>query len=109
MSIRDRIRRYLGTRQILNHLADLEERMANAVDQLNELKTAFSDFADDVNAKLEQLNTAQGDFTPEAQAVFDELKQAVADADAKVGDADGSDTPAEPGDGDVPAEDGTGR
>jgi hypothetical protein len=85
--LRTWIRRYLG-------ITNLEVTMASAAQQLTELKTQFSDFASDVNAKLDQLNTAQGDFTPEAQQVFDELRQAVADADGRIGDADGSDTPA---------------
>lgn len=87
--IRTAIRRILGTH-------NLEETMAKISEQLTELKTQFADFASDVDAKLDQLATAQGTFTPEAQAQFDELKQAVADADGRVGDADGSDTPTEP-------------
>lgn len=97
--MRDWIRRYLG-------ITHLEEHMATALEQLTELKTAFTDFAADVNAKLDQLTAAQGEFTPEAQQVFNDLKQAVADADTRVGDADGSDSPAEPTE---PAEDDTSR
>ncbi|BAL87316.1 hypothetical protein AMIS_20960 [Actinoplanes missouriensis 431] len=87
--MRTRIRRYLG-------ITNLEDTMATAAEQLTELKNAFVDFRDDVNAKLDQLAAAQGNLTPDAQTVFDELKQAVADADAQVGDADGSDVPTEP-------------
>ncbi|MEU4558544.1 hypothetical protein AB0F72_09140 [Actinoplanes sp. NPDC023936] len=83
------IRAFLG-------ITNLEDIMATAAEQLTELKDAFTDFRDDVNAKLDQLAAAQGNLNPEAQTVFDELKQAVADADAQVGDADGSETPTEP-------------
>lgn len=96
--IRDDLRAYLGIDEVLKHLHRMEKIMASAAAQLSDLKTQFSDFASDVNAKLDQLNTAQGDFTPEAQAVFDEIKQAVSDADTSVGDADGSDVPAVPED-----------
>lgn len=94
-SLRHRIRRYLGTLAITNHLANLEETMATALEQLNELRTAVSDMNSDLTAKLDQLAAAQGEFTPEAQQVFDDIKQTIADADTKVGDADGSDTPVE--------------
>lgn len=67
--------------------------MASAKDQLNELKSAFTDFASDVDAKLNQLLAAQGTLQPDAQAVFDDLKASVQAADERVGDADGSDTP----------------
>lgn len=83
------IRHWLGTDRITN----LEELMANATAQLNELKATFSDFSADVDAKLDQLLAAQGELQPDAQAVFDEIKAAVQAADAKVGDADGSDVP----------------
>lgn len=83
------VRHWLGT-------ANLEEFMVKAAAQLSELKSAFSDFASDVDAKLDQLIQAQGELQPDAQAVFDELKAAVQDADTRVGDADGSDTPPTP-------------
>ncbi|MCX5066640.1 hypothetical protein OOJ91_12200 [Micromonospora lupini] len=79
-----------------DRLTRMENTMATAKDQLTDLKTAFTDFAADVDAKLNQLIEAQGNLTPDAQAVFDELKAAVADADTRVGDADGSDTPPTP-------------
>lgn len=70
--------------------------MSQITEQLNELKTQLADFVADVDARLDQLRTAQGTFEPEAQEIFDGIKQRVADEDAKVGDADGSDTPATP-------------
>lgn len=76
--------------------------MASAKQQLEDLKTAFTDFTADVDAKLDALSAAQGDLNPEAQAAFDELKAAVAEADARVGDADGSDADNPP-----PPDDGT--
>jgi hypothetical protein len=86
------IRHWLGT----DRIPHLEELMAKATTQLNELKSAFSDFSTDVDAKLDQLLAAQGELQPDAQAVFDEIKAAVRAADEKVGDADGSDTPTVP-------------
>ncbi len=67
--------------------------MATAKDQIAEVKAAFADFVADVTAKLDQLVAAQGTLDPEAQTILDELKAAVAEADAKVGDAAGSDNP----------------
>jgi hypothetical protein len=90
-SIRTAIRRFIGT-------AQLEVAMSKITEQLTELKGQFSDFTSDVDARLAQLAEAQGTFTPEAQAIFDGLKADVTAADSKVGDADGSDTPAEPTD-----------
>jgi hypothetical protein len=90
-SIRTAIRRFIGT-------AQLEVAVATITQQLTELKAQFTDFAGDVDARLAQLAEAQGTFTPEAQALFDELRASVQAADAKVGDADGSETPAEPTD-----------
>lgn len=89
----------------LDRITHLEATMANAREQLTELKAAFTDFSADVDAKLDQLLAAQGELQPDAQTVFDELKAAVQDADARVGDADGSDTPAPgPVDDTVPVE-----
>ncbi len=92
------IRYWLGT----DRIPHLEELMANATTQLTELKAAFVDFSADVDAKLDQLLAAQGELQPDAQVVFDEIKAAVAAADGRVGDADGSDTPAEPVDPNTP-------
>lgn len=86
--------------QLARRTLRLENNMATAKQQISELRAAFSDFARDVDAKLDALANAQGDLNAEAQAEFDALKQAVADADAKIGDADGSDTP-------PPVDDGT--
>ncbi len=87
------LRDLLGITALDRRIDRLERRMATAKEQLQELSGAFSDFVADVNAKLDQLVAAQGTLDPEAQTILDELKAAVADADAKVGDADGSDTP----------------
>lgn len=67
--------------------------MTSITEQLTGLKGQFSDFASDVNARLQQLADAQGTFSADAQAIFDDLKASVEAADASVGDADGSDTP----------------
>jgi hypothetical protein len=91
-TLRTAVRAYLGT----DAIPRMETAMANAATQLTDLKTAIVDYNADVDAKLDQLLAAQGDLTPDAQVIFDDLKATVAAADAKVGDADGSDTPVEP-------------
>ncbi len=83
------LRDLLGITTLDRRIDRLEKKMATAKEQLQELAGAFSDFVADVNAKLDQLVAAQGTLDPEAQTILDELKAAVADADAKVGDADG--------------------
>ncbi|WP_433460710.1 hypothetical protein [Micromonospora sp. CA-248212] len=100
----DWVRSNLRDDTLHDQVTRMETAMANAAEQLTDLKAAFTDFSADVDAKLDQLLQAQGQLDPAAQAVFDELKAAVADADARVGDADGSDTPPTP---DEPTEPGT--
>lgn len=85
--LREVLRRWLGINR-------LERQVMKARDQLADLRTQVSDFISDVDARLDSLAQKQGDFEPEAQAEFDQLKEAVAAADARVGDADGSDTAA---------------
>ncbi len=75
---------------------DLGVQMATAKQQLDELKTQLSDTTADVLAKLDQLTQQLGQLDPEAQATLDEIKAGVQSLDEAVGDADGSDTPAEP-------------
>lgn len=78
-------------------LTGMEARiMANQNEQLTALKASITDLFADLQAKLDQLATQQGEFTPDAQATFNEIKDLVAAKDAEIGDADGSDTPAEP-------------
>lgn len=71
----------------------LETLMANAAEQLLELKNQFADTSADVLAKLDQLTEQLGELSPEAQATLDEIKAAVGALDTAVGDADGSDDP----------------
>lgn len=92
------LRDLLGITKLERRVKRVEKQMASAKDQLQDLKTSFTDFTADVDAKLDELAAAQGDLDPAAQAVFDDLKQAVADADTKIGDADGSDTTPPPAD-----------
>lgn len=84
------------TARAVRALPRLEIAMASAAEQLTEILNAFRDFKGDVDAKLDQLLNAQGTLNPDAQAVYDEIKAAVAEADAQIGDADGSETPAPP-------------
>ena len=83
------VRRFTGT----DALPRMETTMASAVNQLMELRTMLTDYNADVDAKLDQLLAATGELNPEAQAAFDDLKATVAAADAKIGDADGSEKP----------------
>lgn len=82
----------------------LEEFMATANEQLVELKAQIADTTADVLAKLDQLQQQVGTLPPDAQATLDEIKAGVAELDAVVGDADGSDTPTEPPVEPVPGE-----
>ena len=77
-------------------LTRMENLMATAAEQLTELKAQLADTTSDVLAKLDQLTEQLGQLTPEAQAVLDEIKAGVQSLDETVGDADNSDTPAEP-------------
>lgn len=94
---RDVIRQFLGTDKIIALLLRMEHDMASTKEQLSQLKAQFADFVSDVDAKLDQLAQAQGQMDPEAQQVFDDIKQALADADSRVGDADGSEAQASGG------------
>lgn len=72
----------------------LEVLMATATEQLTALSTKVDDLISDVRAALA---TIDGDeLSPEAQAALDALTAKVDAFDAEVGDADGSDTPAQP-------------
>lgn len=70
--------------------------MADQVTELTELQTRMNDFRSDLFARLDALETAQGQFTPEAKVLFDAIKSTLAEADTRVGDADGSDNPPTP-------------
>ncbi|UWP85894.1 hypothetical protein Dfulv_17245 [Dactylosporangium fulvum] len=74
----------------------MERLMATQNEQLTALKDDLDAFFADVDAKLDQLNAQTEDFSPEAQSTFDSIKSLVAAKHAEIGDADGSDTPAEP-------------
>lgn len=87
---------------LVDHTAQLnriEEDVATTVEVLNDVKAAVTDMASDVNAKLDQLVAELGQLSPEAQAIVDDIKAVVAGVDTRVGDADGSDTPAPPAEG----------
>jgi outer membrane murein-binding lipoprotein Lpp len=72
----------------------LEKRMATATEQLTALSTKVDDLISDVRAALATIGA--DNLSDEAQAALDGLSQKVAAFDQEVGDADGSDTPAEP-------------
>jgi uncharacterized coiled-coil protein SlyX len=87
--MRDWIRRYLGTRQILNHIADLEERMATATEQLTALSGKVDDLISDVRAALAVIG--EDNLSEAAQGELDKLTAKVEAFDTEVGDADRSD------------------
>lgn len=70
--------------------------MASAAQQLSDLKAQLADTTADVLAKIQQLTDQLGQLPTDAQATLDDIKAGVQQLDDAVGDADGSDTPAEP-------------
>jgi ABC-type transporter Mla subunit MlaD len=80
------VRHWLG----IDHL---EELMATAKEQLEDLSARFDDFTADVRAALATLTAERENLSADAQAALDTLSAKLAAADAEVGDADGSDTP----------------
>lgn len=87
------IRHWLGT----DRINDLEELMATAAEQLNDLSTRFDDFTADVRAALAALTAERDNLTPDGQVALDALSAKLQAADLEVGDADGSDGPPEQG------------
>lgn len=86
------IRYWLGT----DRIPLLEAAMATAKQQLDDLTTRFDDFTADVRAALATLTAERENLSAGAQAALDTLNAKLAAADAEVGDADKSDTPAVP-------------
>lgn len=100
------IRHWLGT----DRIAHLEELMATAAEQITALSTkvdgisaVVTDVHADFSALVAALQADRENLSPSGQAALDaanaKLDQAaanLADLDVAVGDADGSDTPAEP-------------
>lgn len=84
------LRRLLGTDLIIRKLRTMEEHMATAAEQLNQLNAAVQDIANDVRVLLNEDREA---FSEEGQAAFDRLQARLSDLDVEVGDRDGSDTP----------------
>lgn len=70
------------------------ERIMTATQQLTDLTSKVDDLIADVRAALATIG--QDELSPDAQAALDNLNAKVAAFDSEVGDADGSDTPAEP-------------
>lgn len=83
---------------ILVKLEQLETKMANEAEQINALSAKVDDLVADVRAALDILRAERDNFGTEGQAAFDSLVAKVDAFDAEVGDADSSDTPAEPTD-----------
>ncbi len=85
-----------GLDTVLAQLTRLENAMATAAEQLTALSAKVDDLASDVRAALDILRADRENLSEEGQAAFDELSAKVDAFDAEIGDADGSDTPAEP-------------
>lgn len=91
--VAEHAQQFLGIDRVLNHLHRLENLMATATEQLNQLNAKVDDIAADVQV----LATKSGQLDAEGQAALDRLTGKLSDLDVQVGDQDGSDTPASPG------------
>lgn len=87
-AIRSSIRAYLGT----DAIPRMEQEMATAKAQLEQLNTKVDDLIADVRAARDTLAQERENLTTGGQAAFDTLSAKVDAFDAEVGDADGSDT-----------------
>jgi hypothetical protein len=95
-TLQQRIRRWIGT----DTLPRMEHTMATATQQLTDLSNKVDDLINDVRAALTTIG--QDTLSTEAQTALDQLNAKIDAFDTEVGDADGSDTPTEPGtDGNV--------
>jgi uncharacterized protein (DUF3084 family) len=120
--IRDAVRRFIGTKSISHHLADMEERMATITEaltalaeQVNAVSAAQATSFHNLQAAIDKLKS--GELTAEQQDAVDQIEQSLTTmaADAQAADdgvepadnggqgggtppTDGGDTP------DVPAE-----
>ena len=92
------------TRMVRNFRTEWRLEMATAREQLAATNARLDDFLADVGASLAILTTKAGQLDAEGQAELDLLNSKLAEADAGVGDADGSDTPAVPDEGPGPVQ-----
>lgn len=92
---------------VLGASSRMEILMARETDALNEIKAKLADVHADVRAKLDEV---RGELSADGQRALDEVNEALRSFDEEIGDADGSDTPAEPAtpaDENPPAGEGT--
>jgi uncharacterized coiled-coil protein SlyX len=95
------LRRLLGLEQlgeITALLIRLENVMATAREDLEALSGKVDDLMADFQAFRDAAQADRQKFSPEAQEAFDTLSAKVDAFDTEVGDADGSDQPAQPND-----------
>lgn len=85
-------------------LQRMEIAMARESDALNDIKNRLADVHADVRAKLEEV---RGELSEDGQRAVDEVSEALRSFDDEIGDADGSDVPANPGGENPPAGEGT--
>lgn len=91
----DRIRRDVrNLLEIPALLTTLEEHMATAREQLNDLSAKVDDLVADVRAAKDALEADRENLSEEGQTALDELTAKVDAFDQEVGDADGSDAAA---------------
>jgi hypothetical protein len=74
-------------------LSRMEIAMARETEALNEIKTKLADVHADVRAKLDEV---RGELSADGQRALDEVSEALRSFDEEIGDADGSETPAQP-------------
>lgn len=89
----------LRLRDVQDQLTRMETVMANESEQINQLATRFDEFMSDVRAQLARLEAERDNLGADGQAALDALTARLDAAQAEIGDADGSDTPTQPGDG----------
>lgn len=82
-------------REIPSLLNRLEFMMATAKEQLDNLSVKVDDLVADVRAAREALEADRDNLSDEGQEALDTLSAKLDAFDAEVGDADGSDVPAE--------------
>lgn len=109
--LRTSIRRYLGIHLLHKQIRQQGELMATAAEQITALGTKIEtlsgvtgDIAADFAAFRAAMEAGRENLSPTGQAALDDANAKadtaaakLADLDVAVGDADGSDTPAEPG------------
>lgn len=83
-------------RGLPGRLTEMENAMTSAREAIDQVSTRLDAFVADVNAEIDTLKTKAGQLDDEGQAALERLSGKIDAAHEVVGDADGSETPAEP-------------